>query len=156
KPRPTSTFCRGQDQGPCPGAVARFGTIPTPQVILTARGDDLATSQPTARCQPAAPAFSRSSLQTPLGNQLSYPPSTPAASWWTGAPRPRPIGISDRARHGFSFFLRPGALAMRSVLTSDEDLVRRLPLPLAQLYRRAHNAKTALERHLTAFYLWEA
>jgi WD40 repeat protein/serine/threonine protein kinase len=45
---------------------------------------------------------------------------------------------------------------MRSVLTSDEDLVRRLPLPLAQLYRRAHNAKTALERHLTAFYLWEA
>jgi WD40 repeat protein len=38
----------------------------------------------------------------------------------------------------------------------DEDLVRRLPLPLAQLYRRAHNAKSALERHLTAFYLWEA
>src|SRR5262249_47344460 len=29
-------------------------------------------------------------------------------------------------------------------------------LPLAQLYRRAHNAKTALERHLTAYYLWEA
>jgi WD40 repeat protein/serine/threonine protein kinase len=45
---------------------------------------------------------------------------------------------------------------MRSALTSDEDLVRRLPLPLAQLYRRAHNAKTPLERHLTAFYLWEA
>src|SRR4051812_49581999 len=41
-------------------------------------------------------------------------------------------------------------------LLIDEDLVRRLPLPLAQLYRRAHNAKTALERHLTAFYLWEA
>jgi len=38
----------------------------------------------------------------------------------------------------------------------DEDLVRRLPLPLAQLYRRAHNAKTPLERHLSAFYLWEA
>jgi serine/threonine protein kinase len=45
---------------------------------------------------------------------------------------------------------------MRSILTSDEDLIRRLPLPLAQLYRRAHNAKTALERHLAAFYLWEA
>jgi hypothetical protein len=29
-------------------------------------------------------------------------------------------------------------------------------LPLAQLYRRAHNAKTPLERHLAAFYLWEA
>jgi serine/threonine protein kinase len=38
----------------------------------------------------------------------------------------------------------------------DEALVQRLPLPLAQLCRRAHNAKTALERHLTAFYLWEA
>lgn len=38
----------------------------------------------------------------------------------------------------------------------DEDLIRRLPLPLAQLYRRAHNAKMPLERHLTAYYLWEA
>jgi hypothetical protein len=38
----------------------------------------------------------------------------------------------------------------------DESLVQRLPLPLAQLYRRAHKAKTALDRHLTAFYLWEA
>lgn len=38
----------------------------------------------------------------------------------------------------------------------DENLIRRLPLPLAQLYRRAHNAKTPLERHLTAYYLWEA
>jgi hypothetical protein len=38
----------------------------------------------------------------------------------------------------------------------DESLAARLPLPLAQLYRRAHNAKTAIERHLTAFHLWEA
>src|SRR5262245_48053804 len=38
----------------------------------------------------------------------------------------------------------------------DEDLIRVLPLPLAQLYRRASNAKTALECHLAAFYLWEA
>jgi eukaryotic-like serine/threonine-protein kinase len=38
----------------------------------------------------------------------------------------------------------------------DEALVQRLPLPLAQLYRRAHNAKTPLERHHAAFYLWEA
>jgi hypothetical protein len=37
----------------------------------------------------------------------------------------------------------------------DEDLVRRLPLPLAQLYRRADNAKSAFECHATAFYLWE-
>src|SRR5437763_11294873 len=45
---------------------------------------------------------------------------------------------------------------MSPVLSSDEELIQRLPLPLAQLYRRAHNAKAALERHLTAFYLWEA
>jgi serine/threonine protein kinase/tetratricopeptide (TPR) repeat protein len=45
---------------------------------------------------------------------------------------------------------------MSSVHACDEDLVRRLPLPLAQLCRRAHNAKAALERHLTAYYLWEA
>ena len=45
---------------------------------------------------------------------------------------------------------------MNSGLTCDEDLLRRLPLPLAQLYRRAHNAKSALESHLAAFYLWEA
>ncbi len=43
-----------------------------------------------------------------------------------------------------------------SVPACDEELVRRLPLPLARLYRRAHNAKMPLERHLTAFYLWEA
>ena len=38
----------------------------------------------------------------------------------------------------------------------DESLVRRLPLPLAQLYRRAHNAKTPQDRHLVAYLLWEA
>jgi YD repeat-containing protein len=38
----------------------------------------------------------------------------------------------------------------------DEGLARRLALPLAQLYSRAHNAKTPLERHLAAYYLWEA
>lgn len=45
---------------------------------------------------------------------------------------------------------------MSRALACDEDLIRRLPLPLAQLYRRAHNAKTALERHHAAYYLWEA
>ncbi|HEV3120833.1 MAG TPA: serine/threonine-protein kinase, partial [Isosphaeraceae bacterium] len=40
-------------------------------------------------------------------------------------------------------------------LTIDEDLVRGLPLPLAQLYRRAHNAKNSVDRHQTAYYLWE-
>jgi len=45
---------------------------------------------------------------------------------------------------------------MATTIAIDEDLLRRLPLPLAQLYRRAHDAKTPLERHLTAFYLWEA
>jgi serine/threonine protein kinase len=38
----------------------------------------------------------------------------------------------------------------------DEALPARLPLPLAQLYRRAHNAKSAVERHIAAYYLWEA
>jgi hypothetical protein len=41
-------------------------------------------------------------------------------------------------------------------LVVDEALIAKLPLPLAQLYRRAHNAKSALERHQAAFYLWEA
>src|SRR5438132_3283989 len=45
---------------------------------------------------------------------------------------------------------------MRDERFADESLVPRLPLPLAQLYRRAHNAKTALERHNTAYFLWEA
>ncbi|HZU35210.1 MAG TPA: hypothetical protein VFA18_04860, partial [Gemmataceae bacterium] len=45
---------------------------------------------------------------------------------------------------------------MSGALIPDESLVGRLPLPLAQLYRRAHNGKNPLERHLTAFYLWEA
>src|SRR3954447_9284253 len=45
---------------------------------------------------------------------------------------------------------------MRHDTPLDEALLQRLPLPLAQLYRRAHNAKTPLESHLTAFYLWEA
>ena len=49
-------------------------------------------------------------------------------------------------------------MGMRTETTTgmDEDLARRLPFPLAQLYRRAHNAKTALERHQAAYYLWEA
>ncbi|MFN9916983.1 MAG: hypothetical protein ACK53L_30620, partial [Pirellulaceae bacterium] len=38
----------------------------------------------------------------------------------------------------------------------DERLVQTLPLPLARMYRRASNAKTALERHHAAYYLWEA
>ena len=45
---------------------------------------------------------------------------------------------------------------MSAEFSPDEVLIKRLPLPMAQLYRRAHNAKTSLECHLTAFYLWEA
>jgi serine/threonine protein kinase/tetratricopeptide (TPR) repeat protein len=45
---------------------------------------------------------------------------------------------------------------MPAQLPFDDSLAQRLPLPLAQLYRRAHNAKTAIESHLTAFSLWEA
>ncbi len=45
---------------------------------------------------------------------------------------------------------------MRPDLTFAEPLARRLPLPLAQLYRRAYNAKNPLDRFLTAYYFWEA
>jgi YD repeat-containing protein len=45
---------------------------------------------------------------------------------------------------------------MGSEHTIDEELVRRLPLPLAQLYRRAHNAHGAQNRHQAAYFLWEA
>ena len=44
---------------------------------------------------------------------------------------------------------------MSAELPFDDDLLRRLPLPLAQLYRRAHNAKSPQERHNAAYYLWE-
>ncbi|HEV3121401.1 MAG TPA: serine/threonine-protein kinase, partial [Isosphaeraceae bacterium] len=45
---------------------------------------------------------------------------------------------------------------MSTGLSCDEDLLRRLPLPLAQLYRRAHNAKTFESRFNAAYCLWEA
>src|SRR5436309_8355 len=45
---------------------------------------------------------------------------------------------------------------MSSGRTCDEDLLRRLPLPLAQLYRQAHNARSPLDRHQAAYFLWEA
>jgi hypothetical protein len=45
---------------------------------------------------------------------------------------------------------------MRTDVVVDETLLQRLPLPLAQLYRRAHNAKTVRDRHDTAYCLWEA
>ncbi|MEQ8788710.1 MAG: protein kinase [Pirellulaceae bacterium] len=38
----------------------------------------------------------------------------------------------------------------------SEDLLRALPLPLARLYRQAVNAKSALDRHQAAYFLWEA
>src|SRR5580658_1363856 len=45
---------------------------------------------------------------------------------------------------------------MNALSPCNEDLMRQLPLPLAQLYRRAHNAKSAQERHHAGYYLWEA
>src|SRR5688572_14961080 len=38
-------------------------------------------------------------------------------------------------------------MTTRVQVAFNDDLARRLPLPLAQLYRRAHNAKSPLERH---------
>src|SRR6516164_9261586 len=40
--------------------------------------------------------------------------------------------------------------------TPDEDLFPRLPLPLAQLLRRTRNAKSPLDRHQSAYFLWES
>jgi eukaryotic-like serine/threonine-protein kinase len=45
---------------------------------------------------------------------------------------------------------------MNAAARSADDPIGRLPLPLAQLYRRARNAKTAQDRHHHAFYLAEA
>jgi hypothetical protein len=40
--------------------------------------------------------------------------------------------------------------------TCDDALARRLPLPLAQLYRRAWNERNPRDRNEAAYYLWEA
>jgi serine/threonine protein kinase/tetratricopeptide (TPR) repeat protein len=45
---------------------------------------------------------------------------------------------------------------MEKPIIFDEELCKRLPLPLAQLYRRAHTAKSELELHHVSYYLWEA
>jgi WD40 repeat protein/serine/threonine protein kinase len=45
---------------------------------------------------------------------------------------------------------------MSGTRVHDEELLQRLPLPLAQLYRRAQNAKTPFESHLAAYYFWES
>jgi pSer/pThr/pTyr-binding forkhead associated (FHA) protein len=53
---------------------------------------------------------------------------------------------------------RPGFAGVMpmSDRASVEDLIRTLPLPLAQLCRRALNARESLERHQAAYFLWEA
>jgi serine/threonine protein kinase len=45
---------------------------------------------------------------------------------------------------------------MSEAISIDEALIQRLPLPLVKLVRRAQNAKTPLDRHQDAYYLWEA
>jgi serine/threonine protein kinase len=47
-------------------------------------------------------------------------------------------------------------MAMNETIRIDESMVLRLPLPLAKLLRRAQHAKTPLDRHQAAYYLWEA
>jgi WD40 repeat protein/serine/threonine protein kinase len=44
---------------------------------------------------------------------------------------------------------------MNGHIEVDESLLQRLPLPLAQLCRRAQNAKTSHGRHQASFYVWE-
>jgi hypothetical protein len=57
----------------------------------------------------------------------------------------------DRSHHE-----RDWHTAMIIETVCDEEVARRLPLPLAQLYRHAHNAKTTRDRHHIAYYLWKA
>ncbi len=45
---------------------------------------------------------------------------------------------------------------MSTEMSEIAVLLARLPLPLAQLHRRAQNAKNVWERHQAAYYLWEA
>ena len=52
--------------------------------------------------------------------------------------------------------LRPERWFITTTPYFDERLVQSFPLPLARMYRRASNAKTPLERHQAAYYLWEA
>lgn len=40
--------------------------------------------------------------------------------------------------------------------TCDEELIHRLPLPLAQLYRKTHTVESPAEQHQTALELWAA
>src|SRR3954449_11957922 len=47
-------------------------------------------------------------------------------------------------------------MPMNEGISVDESLVQRLPTPLVKLVRRARNAKTPLDRHQDAYYLWEA
>jgi hypothetical protein len=49
-----------------------------------------------------------------------------------------------------------GAMAVDiSIPTVDEQLIRRLPLPLAQLYWHACNARNPMDRHQAALFLWK-
>ncbi len=45
---------------------------------------------------------------------------------------------------------------MASETGCNESLIQQLPLPLAKLYRHASNAKSSLDRHQAAYFLWEA
>src|SRR6516165_88570 len=50
----------------------------------------------------------------------------------------------------------PRAAPMSETIPVDDSMAQRLPLPLVRLIRRAQNAKTPLDRHQHAYYLWEA
>src|ERR1700682_1579143 len=61
-----------------------------------------------------------------------------------------------RPRTVVRFPSRSGSMMSKlEALHVDEDLLRRFPLPLAQVCRRAQNAKNHLERHQAAYYCWE-
>ena len=69
----------------------------------------------------------------------------------------RQMAVSNR--HGLGkmlVFRRPSGVSPCSTIAQvDESLLVRLPLPLNQIFRRALNAKSPLEQHLSALYLFE-
>jgi hypothetical protein len=65
------------------------------------------------------------------------------------------LGRANESTVATNFAVK-GETASTESITFNPDLAERLPSLLAQLYADAVYAKSALERHQSAFYVWEA